>query len=150
MKLREFEVIRSSMDHLKTILAEFPTIELGPTRIDVGKTGPPRASAILSLKISGKPFNLVVKAMALATPARLRAFLGRTSLKSLGGPPDCYGVVAAPFFSDDSIRLCRDEGIGAVDIQGNCWLHFGVSQSGMVLPRGSRLWSRTPTISASA
>ena len=37
---------------------------------------------------------------------------------------DAYGVVVAPYISNDTARLCRENGVGYIDLAGNCFLGF--------------------------
>lgn len=39
--------------------------------------------------------------------------------------PDAYGVFVAPYISPRADSICREEGIGYVDLAGNCRLSFG-------------------------
>lgn len=38
---------------------------------------------------------------------------------------EAYPIVIAPFLSPDSTALCEDEGVGYLDLSGNCHLSFG-------------------------
>lgn len=39
--------------------------------------------------------------------------------------PDAYGVLVAPYISPQAAAVCMQEGVGYVDLAGNCHLHFG-------------------------
>ena len=39
--------------------------------------------------------------------------------------PDAYGVFVAPYISPRADAICREEGIGYIDLAGNCRLSFG-------------------------
>jgi hypothetical protein len=61
----------------------------------------------------------------------------RDAIASLSGYlstyADAYGVVLAPLITAESQRICRQEGVGYVDLAGNCLLNFDfvfVSKSG--------------------
>jgi hypothetical protein len=38
--------------------------------------------------------------------------------------PGSYGVFCAPFISDESARICKEAGIGYLDLAGNCFIKF--------------------------
>ncbi len=38
--------------------------------------------------------------------------------------PSTYGVFVAPYISDASATICKENGIGYIDFSGNCWLLF--------------------------
>jgi hypothetical protein len=37
---------------------------------------------------------------------------------------DTYGVVGAPYISNDTARICRENKVGYLDLAGNCFLNF--------------------------
>lgn len=39
--------------------------------------------------------------------------------------PNAYGVFVAPYISPQAAQICSDEGVGYVDLAGNCRLTFG-------------------------
>ncbi len=49
---------------------------------------------------------------------QLRSFLDQTSGKN------CYGLLVAPFISEESARLCAEAGMGYADLAGNARLSF--------------------------
>jgi Transcriptional regulator, AbiEi antitoxin, Type IV TA system len=49
---------------------------------------------------------------------QLRSFLDQTHRKN------CYGLLVAPFLSEESARLCTEAGIGYADLAGNARLAF--------------------------
>jgi hypothetical protein len=54
---------------------------------------------------------------------------------------DSYALVIAPSFTAQSAKICRQEGIGYLDLAGNCWLSFDhvfISNSGRTLPKQKR------------
>ncbi len=39
--------------------------------------------------------------------------------------PDAYGVIVAPYISPQTAELCKRQGVGYIDLAGNCRLSFG-------------------------
>ncbi|HZI75112.1 MAG TPA: hypothetical protein VFD73_14015, partial [Gemmatimonadales bacterium] len=59
---------------------------------------------------------------------------------------DAYAVVIAPAFSPQALKICRQEGIGWLDLSGNCGLNFDfvyISKSGRVPARRRQPRSRS-------
>ncbi|HKX63578.1 MAG TPA: type IV toxin-antitoxin system AbiEi family antitoxin [Verrucomicrobiae bacterium] len=59
---------------------------------------------------------------------------------------DSYALVIAPSFTAQSAKICRQEGIGYLDLAGNCWLNFDhvfINSSGRILPKQKRPPIRT-------
>jgi len=72
---------------------------------------------------SGEQYALVVEARSSGEPRIAR--LAASQLRAMvGTTPNCYGVFAAPYVSNSTRSVCREEGIGFVDMCGNCLLSF--------------------------
>jgi len=59
---------------------------------------------------------------------------------------DAYGLVIAPTITAQSARICRQEGIGYLDFQGNGYLNFDfvfISKTGRMLPTPKQKRSRS-------
>ncbi len=125
MKITERELVHSAVDQLKGALSDFPQVRLTSEKFEVPTEGRYRADALLGLEVNGKPCAIVLEAKTLLPPARLRSFLYEPQWRNATRQPGVYGVVAAPYFSEDSIKQCQEAGVGAVDVRGNCWLNFG-------------------------
>ena len=69
-----------------------------------------RKTLLVEVKSSGQPL-----------PARAAV---NSLLVLLSNRPGTYGVFVAPYISDASAEICKDNGIGYIDFVGNCWLHF--------------------------
>lgn len=70
-----------------------------------------KTQVLVEVKNSGQP--RVVRE-AINQVARYRA-----------ARPDAYAVIAAPYISPESAEICTREGVGYVDLAGNCRLSFG-------------------------
>jgi hypothetical protein len=83
-----------------------------------------RADATIQVAIpTGEQFTLVVEAKSSGEPriARLAAAQLRALINS---KPSSYGVFAAPYVTQSTRRVCQEEGIGFIDLCGNCLLAF--------------------------
>jgi hypothetical protein len=70
-------------------------------------------------------WRLQTIALPTGQPAVLRSALARLGPKGdLTSRQRTYGVVLAPFISAGSALLCRDAGVGFLDLAGNCELSF--------------------------
>jgi len=45
-------------------------------------------------------------------------------LRYLKAMPDAYGIFMAPYISPAAALVCREEGIGYIDLADNCWISF--------------------------
>src|SRR5258706_443896 len=80
---------------------------------------------LVEVKAGERPWVLAVESKRHGQPRevrngllQLRQFLDQTKGKS------CYGVLVAPFLSEESARLCTEAGIGYADLAGNARLSF--------------------------
>ncbi len=71
---------------------------------------------------SGRKQTLCIGVSGSSAPGRIHAALQQ--LKASRRPTAGYPVLAARFLSPRSRELCREAGIGYVDLAGNCRLHF--------------------------
>lgn len=83
---------------------------------------------------------LVIQAQLQGQPrfARIAALQLRRCMQE---QPGGYGVLLAPFISDESAQVCREEGIGYVDLAGNCFLSIPpiyIRKEGRPNPRATK------------
>lgn len=70
--------------------------------------------------------ELVVEQKNEGFPRSLRdASRWFTALKrNLSSDTALYFIVAAPYITDEGMNVCKEEGIGCIDLTGNCYLSF--------------------------
>ncbi len=83
-----------------------------------------RADATIQVATpAGEQYTLVVEAKSSGEPRIAR--LAASQLRALiGSAPLSYGVFVAPYVSEATRRVCREDGIGFIDLCGNCLLAF--------------------------
>ncbi|MFQ5752722.1 MAG: type IV toxin-antitoxin system AbiEi family antitoxin [bacterium] len=67
--------------------------------------------------------TLLVEVKSSGQPRYARAAVNQL-LNVKSENPDAYGVFIAPYISETTAELCRNNGIGYVDLAGNSWLNF--------------------------
>lgn len=75
------------------------------------------------LKINGFEKRLLVELTSLGTPKRIRSAVNQLRV-FLSDDSDSYGIVVAPFISNRSAQICKDAGLGYIDLSGNFWIAF--------------------------
>jgi hypothetical protein len=72
---------------------------------------------------SDEEFRLLFEVKPVGQPRIVRNYAvhGRLSDTRKG---NTYLVFAAPYLSEDSINICRESGIGCIDLAGNCYFKF--------------------------
>ncbi len=73
-----------------------------------------------------KTFTLffVIKAPGHPRYVREAIYRLRNKLNQLNTDEQHYGVICAPYLSEYSARICRDENFGYMDLAGNCFINF--------------------------
>lgn len=76
--------------------------------------------------ISGKNWNQLIYAevKTLGTPKQVREAVN-SLIRVIDLKKEAYGIVIAPFISTKTAVICKMNGIGFVDLSGNCYLQFG-------------------------
>lgn len=108
---------------LDYLFSEIPFIKLKYVKSNVRpKTN--TKETIIKVFVSGKPVKLFLEAKSQGEPRIIRAVAAE--LKAyLQRDTDSYGIIAAPYISDAGIQICKEAGIGCIDLAGNAFLSFG-------------------------
>jgi hypothetical protein len=109
-------------DRLQTVLRGIPFLRLGePSR----QTSTSQADLTLPIEARGQSWTLVCEVKSMGQPRFVRegAFQLRKYLQALSSH-HAYGIFIAPYLSEESISLLRDESLGYLDFAGNCFLSF--------------------------
>ena len=85
-----------------------------------------RADGVARVIAGDRKWTLVVEEKRLAQPRQVRTAVLqlKESLKHLPEEIPRYGVLLAPFISEESAKLCTEAGIGYADLAGNARLSF--------------------------
>jgi len=78
---------------------------------------------IFSLKIGNDARTIFVEAKQVGQPRNTKAAIASWNMRKKQFP-DAYFLFAAPYVSDSSRAICKDSGVGYVDLQGNCFISF--------------------------
>lgn len=119
------EMSRKAEERLREILKRIPFLEAGATRFEQpNEQAPmPRPDLMMQISTPDGPVTLVVEAKSSLTPKAARE--ASRQLASMAAMiPAGYGVIVAPFVSDRSAQICREAGVGYLDLAGNFGLYF--------------------------
>ena len=82
-----------------------------------------RADLLVSFRKQNDRKTLLVEVGSSGQPRPARAAVHSLIALRLNRP-GTYGVFVAPYISDASATICKENGIGYIDFVGNCWLHL--------------------------
>lgn len=119
--LKEPELIRKAEEGFRKCLQPLPFVKSLAFEEEGASVSRPDFVARLRTDEGEKVIIAEVKATGQPKPARAAA---DRLLRYLREFPDSYAVFVAPFISRDSAEILEGEGIGYLDLAGNCFLSF--------------------------
>ena len=113
---------------LRELLGRVPFLKLASLRKDtpVCPGSAYRADRLAQVTAGGRKWTLVVEEKRLGQPREVRTAVLQLErhLKDLPAEVPHYGLLVAPFISEESARICTEAGIGYADLAGNARLSF--------------------------
>jgi hypothetical protein len=118
------DLTRRAEEHLRNVLVEVPFLTL-PNFESVAEESS-RADFTVPVDAASDHWLLVCEVKNLSQPRQVReaAYNLRHHLLSLPNRK-AYGILIAPYLSEESIAVLRKESLGYLDFAGNCFLSFG-------------------------
>ena len=127
-KLKETELEPQFRATLRGLVARVPFLKLESLRADVplARGARERPDWVAKLRAGDRAWTLVAEGKRIGQPREVRTgVLQLQNYLSLLPPETArYGVLLAPFLSEESARLCTEAGIGYADLAGNARLSF--------------------------
>jgi len=111
-------------ERLQAILGEIPFLK--PGKLSKESVSASRGvDFTLPIEVRGQAWTLVCEVKSSGQPRFVRegAFQLRKYLQSLSSH-QAYGILIAPYLSEESVALLREESLGYLDFAGNCLLSF--------------------------
>lgn len=119
MNEKEFE--KQGLQRLEAVLREVPFVKGVKVEQQPPQTG---WDAEVIVRIRRGSLRLLVECKRRSEPRFLREASARFELARIK-QPDVYPVVVASYLSADSAAICREHGVGYLDLAGNCLLSVG-------------------------
>ena len=70
-----------------------------------------------------KKFLLIFEVKSTGQPRYVRMAVSQLK-EIIANKKQCYGVFASTFISEETRKICRESGIGFIDLAGNCFFNF--------------------------
>lgn len=122
MKEEEFD--RQARVRLEELCRRVPFLKLGLSR-HPARAQPGQPDWVMKVDVAGRPWHLAVQARLHAQPRDVRnTLLGLRNFLAHYKSKNGYGVLMAPFLSEESAGLCVAAGMGYADLAGNARLSF--------------------------
>ena len=118
----KFEVL------LRGLLGRVPFLKLTSLKkeVRVSPNSADHADRLAQVTAGDRKWTLVVEEKRLGQPREVRTAVMHLEryLKQLPEDVPHYGLLLAPFISEESAKICREAGIGYADLAGNARLSF--------------------------
>ena len=114
--LNETEILTSLRRRLPELLPTLRVVIEPPSRKGA-------ADLVLRLRAAGKTWRLICEMKSVGEPRYLAQAITTLSLV-VRNAPRSYPVVVAPYIAPEGQRLCREAGVGYLDLTGNAYPRF--------------------------
>lgn len=122
----------SAKVRLDSVLSVIPIVEINKSETNV-RIGGNMFDLAADLVVSGRPMKLVAEVESRAEPRYVR--MAALELRSRAqAVENGFGLLVAPYISPRAVQICREAGVGCMDLSGNVFLSFGnifIERSGM-------------------
>lgn len=110
-------------DRLENLFSQVPFVRLKRWQREARTPEGRRGDLSAEILAKGEPWRLLVEIKGSGEPRYVRSAVQQ--LRSLlSDKRRVYGIVSAPYIGADAGKICRDEGMGYLDLVGNCGLTF--------------------------
>ncbi len=112
---------------LRGLVARIPflSLESYEREVQIAPGVTSEADAVARVRVGEQLWTLVVEEKRLGQPREVRHAILRLDRALQSLPDPAYGLLLAPFISEESARICAEAGIGYADLSGNARLSFG-------------------------
>jgi len=119
----ENEVLQQGEQAIRDCLDRVPFLKIRDFQIEPDFSGR-RPDFVARVETVGGQYSLIVEAESSGQPRVARRAIDQLRAYS-GLMPSSYAVILAPYISEATAQLCEREGVGYIDLAGNCRLSFG-------------------------
>ena len=121
--MKEMDIKNRSAIAIKVFLAEVSFIQVKQVRQNV-RQGNTEVDFLIDLQMQdGQSRQIVVEVKTNGQPRLARDAVNQL-FRCRSEFPGAYGMLMAPYISPVSAEICRKDGIGYLDLAGNCRLSF--------------------------
>ncbi len=116
------DLLKKAQKSITSVFSDITFLELKESKTNV-RIDNKKVDFVLVTLISGKPAKFIVEVKSQGEPRLVRMAIAQLK-EYLKGFKDSYGILVAPYLSDASRQICKEAGIGCVDLAGNAFLSF--------------------------
>jgi hypothetical protein len=121
--LKDDKILSEGILALKEQLKNIPFLDILSEEIGEINLAGSKVDGLLKVRTNQGEHWLAIEAKSNGQPLHARNAIN-TLLLVRSALTNAIGIFVAPFISTESARICREAGIGYLDLSGNCWLAF--------------------------
>jgi hypothetical protein len=137
--------IQEIRTRLVDLLREVPLVRLGKPHKRKGGHEGPLSALSMDLSIGDDQWTILGEVKSIGEPRMIRGTIQQLQ-STLAATDQTYVVIAAPYVGSLSQEICKEAGVGYLDLAGNCRLAFGpvfIERKGFPNPKAERRPLRT-------
>jgi hypothetical protein len=125
----EAEIVPKLVERVRQIIDQTGLLTIDQSRMEVAvpettAERAARADAVIDvIARDGSRTAVVIEVKSAGQPSIVRAAASQL-WSIIRRRQDAYGIVAVPFASEESRRVCQEMDVGIIDLAGNCLLRF--------------------------
>jgi len=120
--MKEQEIVTAIKAKLEATFYDVPFIKSIKCMADVPVAGA-RIDLVVDLDMGKRIIRTFVECKSQGEPRIMRSAIEQVK-EYMKGTDAQYGIVVAPYISEDTARICKENGVGYIDLAGNCYLCF--------------------------
>jgi len=111
--MKESQVRNKIRNSLENLLRDIPFLKVGQF-LREKSVGGIRPDLLLEVIIKGRSLKIAVEVKSIGEPRQIRYAIQQSKEYS-SRLEDTYGVVAAPYISNDTVNICKENEVGYLD-----------------------------------
>ena len=120
--IKEKEIENRIEIRCREILGAVPFLTTGSIQRESLKYGI-RPDLQIELSTGDRTLRIIIEVKAIGEPRIVRSAIQQLK-EYVSNQQDAYGLVAAPYISTETARLCKENNTGYIDLAGNCLISF--------------------------
>jgi hypothetical protein len=116
----ERELLKKAKERIISALSDVPFIDIRKSTIRENEQG---YDFVFDVPFSGRPIRFLIDVKSQGEPRLVRMAIAQMKDR-MKSAIDSYGILVAPYLSDASRLICKEAGIGSIDMAGNIFLSF--------------------------
>ncbi len=118
----EKDLLKKAQESIASVLSDISFVELKESKASV-RIDDREIDLVWNTFISGKPARFIIEVESRGEPRLVRMAIAQLK-EYLQDIKDSYGIIVAPYLSDAGRQICKEAGIGCIDLAGNAFLSF--------------------------